>query len=104
MKRNLWIVSAVALLFAACGEKEKEYDATGTFETTEVTVSAEQNGKLLSFAVDEGSRLSVGSQVGLIDTVQLYLQARQLGVTREVYAAQRPDVQKQIATPTEAED
>uniref|UniRef100_A0AB33IWN3 HlyD family efflux transporter periplasmic adaptor subunit n=1 Tax=Prevotella sp. GTC17253 TaxID=3236793 RepID=A0AB33IWN3_9BACT len=97
MKLHLWIVSAAVILFAACGEKEKEFDATGTFEATEVTVSAEQNGKLLSLAVDEGSRLSVGEQVGLIDTVQLYLQARQVGVTREVYAAQRPDVQKQIA-------
>ena len=31
---------------ASCGNSEKEYDATGTFEATEITVSAEQNSKL----------------------------------------------------------
>lgn len=82
---------------AACGDKEKEYDATGTFEATEVTVSAEQNGTLLSFDINEGDIVEQGHQVGLIDTVQLYLKARQIGATKLVYASQRPDMGKQVA-------
>lgn len=82
---------------AACGGQEKEYDATGTFEATEVTVSAEQSGTLLNFDLDEGDHLAEGRQVGLIDTVQLYLKARQIGATKLVYAAQRPDLSKQVA-------
>lgn len=82
---------------ASCGEKEKEYDATGTFEATEVTVSAEQNGALLQFNLNEGDKLAMGKQVGLIDTVQLYLKARQIGATKLVYASQRPDMSKQVA-------
>lgn len=89
------------MLLAACGTKEKEYDATGTFEATEVTVSAEQNGRLLQFDVVEGDHLKAGQQVALIDTVQLYLRARQMGATRQVYATQRPDAPKQIAATRE---
>lgn len=86
-----------ALSLASCGDQEKEYDATGTFEATEVTVSAEQNGKLLLFDVNEGDKIDRGKQVGLIDTVQLYLKARQIGATQLVYASQRPDMAKQAA-------
>ena len=34
------------LVLASCGKKEKEFDATGTFEATEVTVSAKSTGEL----------------------------------------------------------
>lgn len=88
--------SAFALL-TACGSNAVKYDATGTFEATEVTVSAEQNGRLISLDLIEGDKVEAGVQVGLIDTVQLYLKARQVGATKLVYAAQRPDLQKQIS-------
>lgn len=100
MKKTL-IICATAALFAACGNSEKEYDATGTFEATEITVSAEQNGKLLQFGINEGDKVEAGKQVGLIDTVQLYLKAQQIGATKMVYAAQRPETQKQIAATRE---
>ncbi len=90
-----WMLAA--LILASCTEKEKEYDATGTFEATEVTVAAEQNGKLLQLDVNEGDRIEEGRQVALTDTVQLYLKARQIGATKLVYASQRPDMDKQVA-------
>ncbi len=90
-----WMLAA--LILASCTEKEKEYDATGTFEATEVTVAAEQNGKLLRLDVNEGDRIEEGRQVALTDTVQLYLKARQIGATKLVYASQRPDMDKQVA-------
>lgn len=97
MKTNCLIILAAALITTACSDKEKKYDATGTFEATEVTVSAQENGCLLSFNIDEGSKVSLGTQVGLIDTVQLQLKARQLGATRESFASQRPNTRAQIA-------
>ena len=97
MKHPSITIAALALLIAACGGNEKEYDATGIFEATEVTVSAEGTGRLMTFDISEGSTLTVGQQVGLIDTVQLQLKARQVGATREVFANQRPDIQAQIA-------
>ena len=72
MRQNtfyIWGLMLLALGLASCGNKEKEFDATGTFEATEVTVSAEQNGTLLSFDINEGDKVSEGTQVGLIDTL-----------------------------------
>lgn len=97
MKKYIFTISTSLFLFVGCGQKDTGYDASGTFEATEVTVSAEQNGRLLNLDVVEGSRLKKGTEVGVIDTLQLYLSARQLGVTRKVYADQRPDIEKQIA-------
>lgn len=97
MKQNIFTMMVLSAVVAACTDNEKDYDATGTFEATEVTVSAEQNGRLLAFSVNEGDRVTTGQQVALIDTTQLYLKARQIGTTRLVYASQRPDQTKQVA-------
>ena len=100
MKRKdfVWVVLLmVACSFQSCGEKEKEYDATGTFEATETTVYAEQSGALLTFNVHEGMEIALGQEVGIIDTTQIWLKIRQMGATKEVYASQKPDMQKQIA-------
>ncbi len=85
------------LILLSCSRNKHDYDATGTFEATEVTVSAEQSGKIIYLDLTEGDELELGEQVGLIDTAQLYLQAVQLGATMMSYANQRPDIEKQIA-------
>ncbi len=97
MKHPLITIATLALLAAACGSNDKEYDATGIFEATEVTVSAEGTGRLMVLNLTEGTAVKVGQQVGLIDTVQLQLKAKQMGVSKEVLANQRPNVQAQIA-------
>ena len=97
MKHNVLTIAMVGAVLASCGGNEKEYDATGTFEATEVTVSAEQNGRILTFDINEGDRVSIGQEVALIDTTQLFLKARQVGATKMVYASQRPDISKQLA-------
>lgn len=103
MKITNCIIGLILTLtvLTSCSEEEKTYDATGTFEATEVTVSAEQNGALLRFDVNEGDSICQGKQVGLIDTVAFYLKARQVGATKQVYASQRPDLSKQVAATRE---
>lgn len=91
------VIAGAALILAACAKKEKAYDATGTFEATETTVSAEQSGALVRFDVTEGDLLDSGKEVGLIDTTQIWLKIKQLGATKEVYRSQKPDIEKQIA-------
>ena len=95
--KKIYIIASVALLLTACGKKEKEYDATGTFEATETTVSAEQSGTLLSFALNEGDEVEEGREVGLIDTTQIWLKIQQTRATKAVYNSQKPDMEKQIA-------
>ncbi|RRD02909.1 HlyD family secretion protein [Prevotella sp. OH937_COT-195] len=85
------------VMAAACSSGNKEYDATGTFEATEIMVSAEQSGRLMTFDITEGDFLERDRQAGVIDTVQLTLKARQLGANRESIANQRPDMRKQVA-------
>ena len=96
MKRIIALASA-ALIVGACSDKEKEYDATGTFEATETTVFAEQSGTLLTFDINEGDNIAPGQELGMVDTTQLWLKIQQLGATKEVYQSQKPDVEKQIA-------
>ena len=91
-------VAGLALMLNACGNKEKEYDATGVFEATETVVCAEQNGSLMVFDVEEGDRLEQGREVALIDTVQLWLKMQQAEATKKVYRSQKPDIEKQLAS------
>ena len=85
------------VLVVSCSKEEKDYDATGTFEATETVVSAEQTGALLTFSIDEGDAIEAGTEVGLIDTTQLWLKIEQARATKAVYQSQRPDLEKQIA-------
>lgn len=95
--KNILAIVSVAMTLAACGTSEKEYDATGTFEATETTVSAEQGGRLLTFDVKEGDPVETGREVGLIDTTDTWLKILQLQATKAVYQSQKPDIKKQIA-------
>ena len=96
MKRIL-ICAGVLVLTAACGH-EGDFDATGTFEATEVVVSAEAAGRILRFDAEEGDLLTAGSQVGAIDSVQLYLRKLQLERSAASVRSNRPDIAKQVAS------
>lgn len=91
------MLTGAVLMFGACGNEEKEYDATGTFEARETIVSAEQSGTLLTFNISEGDNLKSGQEIGLVDTTQTWLKIQQLGAAKEVYQSQKPDMEKQIA-------
>ena len=86
----------LALLAAAC-QSQTEYNATGTFESTEIIVSAENSGKLFYLNAEEGMWFTSGTEVGLLDTVQPYLRKLQLEANMQSVNSQRPDIQKQIA-------
>ena len=88
---------AIPLLFISCGKSKDNFDAAGTFETTEVIVSAEATGKILSLDIQEGQVLKAREVVGSIDSVQLYLRKMQLISNEKSIVVRRPDVQKQIA-------
>ena len=93
-------MAVIATLPSACNS-EKEYDATGTFEATEIIVSSEASGKLFYLNAEEGTRLSQGTEIGLVDTVQLYLKKLQLQASMKSVDKQRPDIRKQIAAKRE---
>lgn len=99
MKKTLTYSSllALALAMTACGKGNKAYDASGVFESTEVTISAEGNGKIMSLGIQEGDRLEAGAVVGCIDTVQLFLSKVQLEASRRAVGSGRLNISRQIA-------
>ncbi len=81
----------------SCGTSERDFDAAGTFEATEVLVSSEAMGKIMQFDIIEGQTVAENQIIGFIDSTQLYLKKRQLTATQKGLQSRRPDIQKQIA-------
>lgn len=94
MKRIVCI--AAAALAMSCGT-EAEFDAQGSFEATEVVVSAEAAGRILWLDAEEGTIVEPGVTIGQIDTLQLDLQRRQLEAQQAALIASRPDIRAQAA-------
>lgn len=96
MKTTYLALSAV-LLLASCSSKP-DYDATGIFEATTTTLSAETTGKLLSILPQEGDSVVAGSTVALVDTALLHLQRMQLLSQQKSAEASSPDIAAQLAS------
>ncbi len=96
MKKIIMGIVAVACL-TACSEKS-DFDATGTFEAVDVIVSSEASGRILSFDAAEGMSVSRGEMLGVVDSVQLHLQRRQLKAQQAALLSSRPDIQKQVTS------
>lgn len=98
MKNLKYIFASIAIAgFSSCGNNSDSYDATGAFEATEILVSAEVNGKIMTFTPQEGDRIEAGAIVGYIDTTQLYLKKMQLVAGLKSVDVRKPDIRKQIA-------
>ncbi len=99
-KRQLWslIFATAAFGFVSCGNDDDEADAHGVFYATEIIVSAESNGKLLEFDVQEGKTYQAGDLLGYTDTMDLALQIQQLEVKIRATLASRPDIPSQLNT------
>lgn len=99
MKRLIAIVLAgVALAAAAgCGDKEPVPFASGVFEATETIVSAEANGRLLTFTVEEGGTVTADAVIATIDCRQLELSREQLVIRIDNLQTRVTDVGTQTA-------
>ena len=97
VRKYTFLSITVPTLLTSCGASKDDFDASGTFETTEVLVSAEGSGKIMSFNVQEGQVLAANEMVGTIDSMQLFLRKKQLITTERSMQVRRPNVQKQIA-------
>lgn len=98
MKRLLIISALIGCIFSSCNRNRFDHDASGTFEATEVIVSAEASGKIEAFDIIEGNYLQKGECLGYIDTTQLYLKKLQLQTSTKAISVKRPDISLQIAS------
>lgn len=95
MKKTL-LFSIATILLASCQSKP-EYDATGIFEATTVTVAAETNGKILSLDISEGDSVRLDQRVAVIDTTLLVLQYKQLQSQQSSTENSSPDIAAQAS-------
>ena len=95
MKRVIYILATIV---AVSCSNESDYDAQGTFEATEVVISAEGTGRILNFDIVEGEAIEANSTVGAIDSLQLHLQREQLKAQQVALLSSRPDKEKQVAS------
>ncbi len=95
MKKIIYIIAGLCLI--SCNKTNK-FDAQGTFEAREITISSEANGKILSFPIEEGMEIKADETLGQIDTIQLHFQRKQLSAQLSALLASRPDTQKQVAS------
>lgn len=96
MKTPFITITAAALL-ATARNTAPDYDATGIFEATTVTLSAETAGRILSFPVSEGDSVLAGQEIALIDTTLLALQQKQIASQRQSAESSSPDIAAQAA-------
>ena len=85
----------IVILVGGCTGNDMS-DAYGNFEATEVLVSAESNGRILNFSVEEGIEIDENMTVGLVDTTTLYLKKLQLIKQMHAVNTRIPTIESQI--------
>lgn len=98
MKKTIFFALGAMAVLSACKGGDGEYDASGVFETTEVTVSAQGMGEIMDFYITEGETVSEGQVVGHIDTVQLHLKKAELLASLQAAESRRQDIPLQTAS------
>lgn len=88
----------LAIPFIASCTSSVNYDAQGTFEATEVTISAEATGRIINFDIQEGATVKANVPIGAIDSTQLDLQRKQLKAQQSALLNSRPNKEKQVAS------
>ena len=91
------ILSLVGAIILSCSNSNDRADGYGNFEATEVTVSSEATGKIMSLTIEEGQTITKEAFIGYIDTIQLSLKREQLTVSKSVIASKSRGVLSQIS-------
>nr|WP_315147294.1 HlyD family efflux transporter periplasmic adaptor subunit [uncultured Flavobacterium sp.] len=94
MKKIITFLILTSLI--SCNKNSDKADGYGNFEATEVTISAEANGKIDYLKLEEGDVLEPNSQVGLVDTTQLYFNKQQLIASKNTVYSKSSNVLSQI--------
>jgi HlyD family secretion protein len=93
---RIFIPVLIAAGLTACNNNNNNaHDASGTFETTETIVSAEANGIIKQFDIEEGQSLKEQQYIGYIDSIQLHLKKIQLESQVRSLLGKTPDVAAQ---------
>jgi len=73
MHRSLFLILLAILITGGCGGPPQS-DAFGNFEATEITVSAQADGQIMAFRLNEGDLVGTDQIIAIIDSTQLVIQ------------------------------
>lgn len=96
MKINTFVLMAAAVL-TGCRNQTGGADAYGNFEATEVMVSSESAGRILTFTPTEGSDIEQGDIIALIDTTLFHLQKAEIDAAIRSIRTKIPTLESQNA-------
>ncbi len=94
--KTLYVTTALLLvILTSCSGNKDDFISSGVFESVEILVSAESQGKITELYIEEGSLLKKDQIAGVTDTTQLHL--TKIQILDKIRAAQskRIDVRKQ---------
>ena len=95
MKTFLFL--SLIITITACTNNSIKSDAFGNFETDEVIISAENSGRILMTAFNEGEKVTQGAIMAITDTANLVLQRNLLLAQKESVEAQKAGLYAQIS-------
>ncbi|WP_179337812.1 HlyD family secretion protein [Winogradskyella ludwigii] len=95
--KHILATTIIATSLFSCGNDNVKADGYGNFEATEITISAENNGKLMQFNLEEGDILQKAQFIGYIDTIPLSFKREQLEVSKAVISSKSKGVLSQIS-------
>lgn len=114
MKQIIVFLLFTVIIFIGCSNGDKNaISASGTIETTEVTVGAKVGGQIQRLYVDEGAQIKQGDTLLLIDRSDLEIQLMQAVASADAATAQytlavrgarQEDITQAEATLKNAED
>jgi len=94
--KHIFTLTILLSLFS-CNNNDNKADGYGNFEATEVTISAEANGKLEFLKLEEGDIIKPNTWVGLVDTLQLHLNKQQIIASKTTVYSKSKNVLSQIS-------
>lgn len=96
-KFNVGLAFVMLIFLASCADDKNTADAYGNFEVKKTVISAEGNGKLLVFNLEDGQFVQKGEAIGQIDTLALHLQKMQLFAQKRATLSGLQDIDAQLA-------
>jgi HlyD family secretion protein len=96
MKTATSILAVILFLMGSCSGNGDQADAYGNFEAVEVIVSAEVQGRIVSFKAVEGTPLVMGNAAVVIDSTLLSLKKDQLESGRSSLGARIRTLDAQV--------
>ena len=84
------------MILVSCNSSENSPDAYGQFEATEIIISAQTQGSLLNWNVEEGKKYDSSAVLGYIDSTSLFLKKEQLKAQYKSISSKYTSITTQI--------